>query len=463
MTNNYSQCSNRIYEFITNPQADKNALRVFCYDKRDKIVMKFLRVFLFLMLFFCGELHAQQWVQIPMSFSTGDTFLFGLSASFATKNIGWFTPQNGDLYKTTDGGYTWNLQLRKSGFFFNILALDSLHVWVRYGGYNKWVVFTTDGGAYWDSTFIGPGFSHYYGPLVFFNTTEGLLFDSILFHTSNGGNNWYVKNSADSLFFRRAGVGDFINRQKGWIGGGNPIATDVGYIAKTDDSGKSWAYSGYPTGHPIITGIDAIDTLLVYAVGFFPFSGTGVVRKSEDGGLTWNSIFLPGSGWPLDMKMLDSLTGWICGENGKIWKTTDGGNTWVIQITNTDVILWKISLLQDENVIYVFGDENTLLRSDIVASVRGNDGYPVSYRLYQNYPNPFNPMTIIHYQLYGHGFVSLKVYNMLGQEVAKLVNEMQDAGYKSKVWDAKGLPSGIYFYRLQAGSFTDIKKMVLMR
>jgi hypothetical protein len=112
---------------------------------------------------------------------------------------------------------------------------------------------------------------------------------------------------------------------------------------------------------------------------------------------------------------------------------------------------------------------------DFVGSVTGNVNItltgardqdhqlPTNVRLDQNYPNPFNPTTRINYQLPAQSRVSLKVYNLLGQEVAVLVDGVEEAGYKSVTWNAIGVASGVYFYRLQAGPFSGVQKLVLLR
>lgn len=88
---------------------------------------------------------------------------------------------------------------------------------------------------------------------------------------------------------------------------------------------------------------------------------------------------------------------------------------------------------------------------------------PDSYLLNQNYPNPFNPSTIISWQLPESKFVTLKIYDVLGNEVASLINEEKPAGNFEVEFDSNGLPSGIYLYTIQAGNFTDSRKMIILK
>ena len=92
-----------------------------------------------------------------------------------------------------------------------------------------------------------------------------------------------------------------------------------------------------------------------------------------------------------------------------------------------------------------------------------NSNFPTRFELKQNYPNPFNPSTTIRYAVSSRQYVTLKIYDVLGNEVAILVNEEKPIGSYEVEFDATTLPSGIYFYRLQAGSFVETKKMLLLR
>ena len=98
-----------------------------------------------------------------------------------------------------------------------------------------------------------------------------------------------------------------------------------------------------------------------------------------------------------------------------------------------------------------------------IVGVKETGEVPLTYALYQNYPNPFNPVTTIKYSIPNSERVVLKVYNILGQEVATLVDEEQRAGVYEFKFDASNLSSGVYFYRLQAGKFIDVKKMILVK
>jgi hypothetical protein len=88
---------------------------------------------------------------------------------------------------------------------------------------------------------------------------------------------------------------------------------------------------------------------------------------------------------------------------------------------------------------------------------------PLIFSLDQNYPNPFNPSTIIRYSLPANSLVSLKVYDLLGQEVATLVDGVLDAGYRTATWNAANFPSGVYFYRLRAGDFVQTRKLAIIK
>lgn len=96
---------------------------------------------------------------------------------------------------------------------------------------------------------------------------------------------------------------------------------------------------------------------------------------------------------------------------------------------------------------------------------------PTAFRLEQNFPNPFNPTTVLSFNLPLQSFVTIKVYNLIGQEVATVVNENMAAGSYSKIWNASSMPSGVYFYKLearqtnggQANTFTETKKLLLLK
>ena len=93
---------------------------------------------------------------------------------------------------------------------------------------------------------------------------------------------------------------------------------------------------------------------------------------------------------------------------------------------------------------------------------------PKIFALHQNYPNPFNPVTTLRYDLPENGYVNITIYDMLGRKVKTLINQTQDAGYRSVIWDAtndygKPVSAGIYLYQIQAGEYISTKKMALLK
>jgi hypothetical protein len=138
-----------------------------------------------------------------------------------------------------------------------------------------------------------------------------------------------------------------------------------------------------------------------------------------------------------------------------------GGN-WVV-FRDSAAARYTLNNLQNDTV-----GLNFVGTSDVREVVSGEKVLPEAFSLDQNYPNPFNPNTMIRFALPNDCWVKLEVYNLLGQKVKTLVDQMLKAGTKEVVWDGKNhagaeVSSGIYFYRIKAKDFTDIKKMVLVK
>ncbi len=143
-------------------------------------------------------------------------------------------------------------------------------------------------------------------------------------------------------------------------------------------------------------------------------------------GVTWNEQFVDTSRLLSNSIVLgDSLNGWLFCGGGKIYKTSNGD---------------RLTSVENEQSIK-----------------------PTLYTLYQNYPNPFNAVTSINYQLQEDAHVKLIIYDVLGPEVAVLVDEHKSVGYYDVSFDASAFTSGVYFYKLTASSFTSVKNMLLAR
>ncbi len=119
------------------------------------------------------------------------------------------------------------------------------------------------------------------------------------------------------------------------------------------------------------------------------------------------------------------------------------------------------------NVIRVMSHGNGAFErkflSQIVTDTEGETITASGYKLEQNYPNPFNPTTNLEFRIEDRGFVSLKLYDVLGNEIITLINRDMPAGTHNISFDGTSLPSGTYFYRLETGKYSETKKMVLLK
>ena len=144
------------------------------------------------------------------------------------------------------------------------------------------------------------------------------------------------------------------------------------------------------------------------------------------------------------------------------WHKTDSGfvfkGDFSFDTTITDANSTEKKHSEEHVIVYVTPySKLTSVKSPFESSIPGG------YKLFQNYPNPFNPTTRISYSIPKSSFVSLKIYNALGQEVADLVNEEQQPGNYSLSFNASALSSGVYFYKINAGSFSNTKKFILLK
>jgi hypothetical protein len=148
-----------------------------------------------------------------------------------------------------------------------------------------------------------------------------------------------------------------------------------------------------------------------------------------------------------------------------IYVTTDYGISWNIIYHSIGTQNYITDIKRVSKGPFYFSSYRTgLYEVDIITSVNDEENsLPKSYQLFQNYPNPFNPATRIQFSMSNKEFVSVKVYDVLGKEVATLVNEEKPAGNYEVEFDGSNLSSGVYMFTLIVNGFIQTKKMILLR
>jgi len=215
------------------------------------------------------------------------------------------------------------------------------------------------------------------------------------------------------------------------------------------------------------TDLLARNDTLVLTIGMYQgnFTADYGVFWSSNGGTTWTQTLPSENIRTLCRDPSQPLSLYAGGEKG-IYFTGDGGQTWFLY-NNTLPSSRITDLIKDpfSDTLYVAtGDTGAYKVYKSVVSAEDISSFlPSNFRLYQNYPNPFNPSTTISYDLPKRSFVTLKIFNVLGQEVATLVDGAIETGRHEVRWDPAGLPSGVYLYRMSAGDFAETKKMMLVR
>ncbi len=370
---------------------------------------------------------------------------------------GYFENDCNVAYLSIDGSCKWNRIPTTTLDDMEVVGgalFDDTEIYLRYGHKESGFFRSSDSGKTWNELSIPPGrvlLAH-----------EGNLYAYGPYVSTDRGNTWQKQNTglSDSSVCCYALVHD---QNLHYVFAGTQSGVFV-----TSNNGSNWK--------PTATGPTRVSMLAAQTTSLgktFLFAGTdslGVFRSS-DLGMTWYSanaepIFHNISKIVANQKYVfclssDSISngsGVFCsGNNGSTWRSMNAGFPAgnVRDIAVTDSLLYAC-----------FGEKGLwcLPLSNITTVLNSNaNKVPRMFVLHQNYPNPFNPNTTVEYQIPQQSIVTLRIFDILGREVAVLVNEKKEAGRHSVQWDAARFSSGVYFYALQTGQFRETKRMVLMK
>ncbi len=387
---------------------------------------------------------------------------FICSSYFVNDFIGYAGSSGGDILKTINGGIQWfsvysNPEYSIDDVFF-IYSNIGWAVGFRNPPEIKNVVLkTVNGGATWSEIYVDSLYS--FGSEIYFSDlTTGYLACGNLKKTTNGGVNWFTvfDNSSSGIFF--------LNTNTGWTSGRNRG------VDKTTDGGNSWI-NQYPFFyHNYDADIYFINEQKGFAVNGY-FGSYGYLYYTTNGGLNWNENhdfqYLVNS-----IKFVNTNTGYMLAlgyyNEIQLSKTTNGGANWILHNINSTKIPGHL-FFRSVNTGWLVGDSGLIMKTTNGGVTIGIQqigiNVPGDFSLFQNYPNPFNPSTKIRFDISGTTAAQtfLIVYDLLGREVAVLVNEKLRPGEYEVDFNASNYPSGVYYYKLSAGNFSETRKMVIVK
>lgn len=424
------------------------------------------------------------------------------SVYFIDSDKGWISGDGGLILKTINGGADWTTQTSgTTSHLGKIFFMDENNGWVNV---STKILRTTDGGTSW--TEYSYGGSHSMQSIYFTDVNTGYAGGSsgTILRTSDGGISWIEQTSGlsgngfqghlYSVFFIDAvegwGVGDSGQMLKttngGGAGGGEPEQRVVidekfdgaqfppnGWVVNQTHQTNTWMAGNItdqnfssidPTNvnSAICPWIAADQDEWLVTPSFALASGAANIEFYSGYSTAWLSA--------ATLKLNISTNG---GANWtQIWEAVNDGQPWGWRYQNVDITQYANNANMKLAWQYVGNDgdaaaiDNVKLTGFVtVTDVKEeeNERIPNNYELSQNYPNPFNPSTKINYSIPASSKVSLIVYDILGREIKTLVNEFQNAGRYSVDFNAVGLASGIYFYRLKSGQFSETRKLILLR
>jgi len=383
---------------------------------------------------------------------------------------GWVVNGSGNIYRTTNGGATWETQFSLSSTYIRSVAFtDSLHGWAGTLAQARLLYATTDGGVSWNQVFNIPN------PLPTGICGLWTVGDSVVYGSGKYSGPASVIRSTDrgatwttfdmSIYASRLVDCYFFSRDTGFVVGARgpgTLNTDAVVVLGTTNGGQTWLthYLGSRAGE--IGWKIVFPTPETGYISIEAFTGTTrYFLKSTNHGLTWEEKQFVDGFDEQGIGFATETQGWIGGWTGPTYQTTNGGLSW--QQSAVGNLINSFHMLSD-TLGYAVGQRVYKYSIDsTTVAVLPAPTTPQYTSLDQNYPNPFNPETRFRFHIGHPGFVELKVFDLLGREVAEVLRNVQPAGSYDIPWDASGLSSGVYLYRLRLGNFDMTRKLLLIR